>query len=213
MSELYKILPFVVGAAVSPVLLVTTLLILAQAKRPILKTLFFLLGSLMTIVTISFVVFYTSTIRAIPAGSKDIIPHLIIGMLLLLLAINIYRRGPAKPSSNTRSKLGKGLLPYLLLGIGLMVTNFTTIAMILAIALELRTGGVGGVSKMLYILATIFSSLIPILLPLVALAIAGKHAKAVLAALSSFMKRYAHIITAIFFALLGIFSLLKPFVG
>lgn len=213
MEELYKILPFVIGAAVSPVLLVTTLLILAQTNRPVIKTTVFLLGSALTITAITLVIFYTSTIRSIPAGTKEVFPHIIIGLLLLLLALDIYRRGPAKPNPKAKAQGSKGMLRYFLLGIVLMLTNFTTIAMVFAVAVELRSGDVAGVSKLIYTMATILSSLLPILLPLGVLVIAGKHSAVILNTLSSFMKRYAHIITAIFFALLGVFSLLKPFIS
>lgn len=212
MEELYKILPFIIGAAISPVLLVTTLLILAQTNRPVAKTIAFLLGSSLTITAITLVVFYTSTIRSVPGGTKEVFPHIIIGLLLLLLALDIYRRGPAKPNPKAKARGSQGLLRYLLLGIVLMLTNFTTIAMAFAVAVELRSGDIVGVSKLIYTIATIFSSLLPILLPLTILAIAGKRSAAILARLSYFMKHYAHIITAIFFGLLGVFSFIKPFI-
>lgn len=212
MQDLYKILPFIVGAAISPVLLVTSLLILSQPKRPVSKTIAYLVGSAVTITAITFVVLYIATIRSVPSGSKEVIPHIIIGLLLILLAINIYRRGPTKPHKNTKHSNKKGLIGYLILGVVLMVTNVTTIAMVFAIAVEIRSGDVSGISKMFYFIATIFASLLPILLPLTVLALAGKHSAAILKSLSGFMKQYAHIITAIFFGLLGLFSLLKPFI-
>ena len=211
MEELYKIIPFIVGAAISPVLLVTTLLILAQSNRPVIKTVAYLFGSAITITAITFVVFYTSTIRAVPSGSKELFPHIVIGILLLLLALDIYKRGPTKPSSRAKAGKNKGLLRYFILGILLMLTNFTTIAMVFAVAVELRSDDISGLSKLIYMLATILSSLVPILLPLLVLAVAGKHSKTILNSLSNFMKNHAYVITSIFFAILGVFSIAKPF--
>lgn len=209
MEELFKILPYIVGAAISPVLLVTTLLILAQSSKPISKAIAFLIGSAITISAICVFVFYSVNIRSTPPGTKEVFPHTVIGLLLLLLALDIYRRGPAKPKK-TKTK-HKGLIGYLLLGIVLMLTNITTIAMVVAIAVELHSISVSSINKLTYTITTIVSSLLPILLPLIVLALAGKHSKNMLNTLSSFMKQYAHIVTAIFFALLGLFSLAKVF--
>lgn len=209
MSELSKTLPFILGAAVSPVLLLTTIIILAQAKKPIAKAILFLFGSTLTITSICLVVFYTATFRNVGTAGKDELVHVVIGLLLIFLAIDIYRRGPAKPKPS--KKHNSGIWPYFILGIGLMLTNFTTIAMVFAVAVEIRDTSAEDITKLIYMFATIISSLLPILLPLGVLVVTGKNSQRVLNILSKFMNRYAHIITAVFFALLGVFSLVKPF--
>ena len=210
MADLLKILPYILGAAVSPVLLVTTLYILSQPISPIKKTFLFLLSSTATIGLITTFIFFTTNFNPNPAPNKDLLPHLIIGILLLFLAYGIYSKGPAKPKKQNDKK--QTWWGYLVLGFVLMVTNFTTIAMIFEVALELRADRIIGFAKILYLLATVLSSIFPILLPLAILALAGKHSKVILSKLSSFMQQYAHIVTAIFFAILGLFSILKPFI-
>jgi Sap, sulfolipid-1-addressing protein len=210
MPDLAKVLPYILGAAVSPILLVTTLYILALPKDPIKKSMLYLLGGTATIGILTFFIFYTTTFNPNPAPNKDLAPHMIIGVLLLFLAYGIYSKGPAKAKkqdSNQRKPWG-----YLGLGFLLMVTNFTTLAMIFEVALELRANHVAGGDKVIYLIANVISSIAPILLPLLILLITGKYSKSILEALSSFMAKYAHIVTAIFFAVLGIFSLLKPFI-
>lgn len=208
MPELAKILPFILGAAVSPVLLVTTLYILSLPQKPVRKTLFYLLGATFTIALITYLIFFTANINPNPAPNKDLLPHLIIGLLLLLLAYNIYRKGPAKAEE---SKLQKQTnLRYLLAGVFLMVVNFTTIAMIFEVAIELRANQIVGTGKLAYLLATVFSSIIPILLPLLILLLAGKKSAIILRDLSSFMQKYSHTVTSLFFAILGCYSILKP---
>lgn len=213
MEELVKTLPFIVGAAISPVLLVTTLLVVSSQDRPISKALAYLLGGTITITAISLVVFYTNFLKSLPHGNKNVFPHIIIGLILIILAVNIYKRGPTKPSTQAKSNKQQGLLRYIFLGIILMLTNFTTVAMVFAVALEIHTGDVTGVMKIAYLIATIISSLLSVLIPLFILFVAGKHSDNILKSLSNFMKQYAFVVTSIFFALLGIYSLAKPFIG
>lgn len=210
MQEIIKTAPFIVGAAISPIVLMLTLYVLARPAKPIQKTLVFLLGSLVSISFITAVIFYATTVNPNPSSHSDLLPHLIIGALLLLLAFNIYHRGPGK--AKVEPEKTKGLIAYFTLGVVIMVTNFTTIAMIFEVALELREFAIQGLEKNIYMLATILFSLLPILLPLLVLLLAGKHSATILDKLSLFMQRYAYIVTAIFFAALGVFSLLKPFI-
>ena len=114
MPDLVKILPFILGAAVSPVLLVTTLYLLSLIDDPVKKALMFLLGGSITIGLITFLIFFTTNINPKPAPNKDLLPHLIIGVLLLFLAYGIYRRGPAKAHKEKAKK--QGLLRYASLG-------------------------------------------------------------------------------------------------
>ena len=210
MPDLVKILPFILGAAVSPVLLVTTLYLLSLIDDPVKKALMFLLGGTITIGLITFLIFFTTNINPKPAPNKDLLPHLIIGALLLFLAYGIYHRGPAKAHKEKAKK--QGLLRYASLGFLLMVTNFTTIAMIFEVALEVRANQIIGTAKLLYLVVTVLSSVLPILLPLLILLLAGKKSGLILKDLSGFMQKYSHVVTAVFFAVLGIYSIAKPFV-
>jgi uncharacterized membrane protein YidH (DUF202 family) len=210
MSDFLKIFPYILGAAVSPILLVTTLYILSQAIKPVKKTAFFLLSATLTIGIVTLFIFFTTNFNPNPAPNKDLLPHLIIGILLLFLAYGIYRKGPAKPKKQTEQK--QTWWGYLALGFVLMITNFTTIAMIFEVAIELRADKIIGFAKIMYLLATILSSILPILLPLIILALAGKRSKFILSSLSGFMHKYAHIVTAVFFTILGVFSILKPII-
>jgi RsiW-degrading membrane proteinase PrsW (M82 family) len=210
MAEFLKLLPFILGAAVSPILLVTVLYVLSRPTDPIKKSLIYLLGGTITISIISIMVFYTTSIRPNPTPHKDLVPHVIIGILLLFLAYDIYKRGPAKAEQKETNK--KGLFRYFGLGVILMLTNFTTIAMIFEIALGLRAANITGLTKNLYLVATILFSILPILIPLLILVLFGKKSTEILEKLSAFMRKDAYIVTSIFFAVLGAYSLLKPFI-
>ena len=211
MADFLKILPFIIGAAVSPILLVTVLYILARPTQPIKKSLFYLLGGTLTISIISAVIFYSTEIRPTPSPRNDLVPHMIIGFLLLFLAFDIYKKGPAKNEHKTRKNTG--MFAYFGIGVLLMLTNFTTIAMIFEVALGLRQFGITGSSKLLYLLVTVLFSILPILLPLLVLALAGNKSEKILDKLSEFMAKNAYIVTSVFFAILGIYSLLKPFLA
>jgi hypothetical protein len=209
MADFIKIFPFIFGAAISPVLLVTVLYILSRPTQPIKKALVYLLAGTITISTITAIIFYSTQIRPEPAPRNDLIPHLIIGFLLLFLAIDIYKKGPSK--KKPKETKGRGLIGFFGLGVLLMLTNFTTIAMIFEVALDLRQLQILGTQKLFYLLITVFFSILPILLPLFILLIAGKNSEKILEKLSGFMQKYAHIDTSAFFAILGAYVLLKPF--
>ena len=211
MPDFIKIFPYLVGAAFSPVLLVTVLYILSRPTNPIKKSLSYLVGATITISAITMIIFYSTKIKPEPSPNHDLIPHIIIGLLLLFLAFDIYKKGPAKNEHKANKK--SGLFRYFGIGVLLMVTNFTTIAMIFEVALGMRQYGIVAADKNLYLAATVLFSLLPILLPLLVLAFAGNNSAKILDWLSSFMHKYAHIVTSVFFAVLGIFSLLKPFIG
>ena len=210
MADFLKILPYILGAAVSPILLVTTLYILSQSISPIKKTALFLLSATLTIGIVTLFIFFTTNFNPNPAPNKDLLPHIIIGILLLFLAYGIYKKGPAKPKKQNDQK--QTWWGYLALGFVLMITNFTTIAMIFEVALELRADKIVGITKIFYLFATVLSSIFPIILPLIILVLAGKRSKDILSSLSGFMQHYAHIVTAIFFTILGLFSILKPII-
>lgn len=209
MTDFLKVFPFIFGAAISPVLLVTVLYILSRPTQPVKKALVYLLSGTITISVITAIIFYSTQIRPEPAPRNDLIPHLIIGFLLLFLAFDIYKNGPSKKKPNDTKQ--KGLLGFFGLGAVLMLTNFTTIAMIFEVALDLRQMQIFGIEKLGYLILTIFFSLLPILIPLLILLLSGKNSERILDALSGFMQKYAHIVTSVFFAVLGLFVLLKPF--
>ncbi len=211
MSDLLAIGPFIIGASVSPVVLIMTLYILTLPKDPIKKSMMFLLGAAVAVTIVSFVIFYSTTIQPTPSPNKDLLPHVIIGLLLLFLAYGIYHKGPQNHQDDSKGKK-HGPLGYIVLGVLLMITNFTTIAMLFEIAVEIRGHNIAGTSKNAYLLASIFSSLAPIFVPILVVLVAGRHGKQILAKLSEGMKKYGHIITSIFFAILGVYSLLKPFI-
>ncbi len=211
MSDFLAIWPFIIGAAVSPVVLVMTIYILSLPRDPIQKSVMLLLGAAVSITIISFVVFYSTTIQPNPSPNKDLLPHVIIGLLLLFLAYGIYHRGPARHKDDSKSKK-HGPLGYIVLGVLLMITNFTTIAMLFEIAISIRAHSIVGTAKNTYLLASIFSSLAPVFIPILIVLVSGSHRKQILAKLSGVMKKYGHIVTSVFIAILGAYSLLKPFI-
>lgn len=209
MTDFIKIFPFIFGAAISPVLLVTVLYILSRPTQPIKKALVYLLAGTITISIISVLIFYSTQIRPEPAPRNDLIPHMIIGFLLLFLAFDIFKKGLSK--KKLKDTKGRGLVGFFGLGVVLMLTNFTTIAMIFEVALDLRQLQIFGLEKLAYLIITVFFSLLPILIPLFILLLAGKNSEKILDSLSGFMQKYAHIVTSVFFGLLGLYVLLKPF--
>ena len=72
MADFIKIFPFIFGAAISPVLLVTVLYILSRPTQPIKKALVYLLAGTITISTITAIIFYSTQIRLLNHSNRNV---------------------------------------------------------------------------------------------------------------------------------------------
>lgn len=209
---LLQIMPYAFGAAVSPLLLVTSILILSQPKRPKQQCFVFSLGALATITTIALLLFFVMHVRAPasdPTMTADII-HIVAGIALLALAAHSWHRGSAanKPARvSGHASYAKAFV----LGLALMLSNFTTIIMFIPAGVELQTAG-DAVRSAGLVLMVMFAML-PIWLPLLLLTAMGKRGEKLLGALSRFMAKHGHEVTAGFVGLIGLYVLLRGILG
>ena len=106
---LFEILPYVVGSAVSPVVLAMTVVLLAQPQKPVQKTVAFALGGTLTACVLGSIIFLTvhaQSEAARPTLSASII-HIILGLVLLVFAFQVWRKPPPKaPDVTCSTRLG-----------------------------------------------------------------------------------------------------------
>lgn len=206
---LAPLFPYMLGAAISPMLLVTTIMLLGSSQKPKLKTAVFGLAALLTIAIIGFVLFFVIHMgaqRGAPSVSDGII-HIVAGLLILILAWKAWRRGPASARPKKHTK--QSILAFFVLGIGLMATNITTIAMYLPAAAELAHNQASAPTRLTSYLLMVLFSVLPILIPLGLVVLLGKHGDSLLALLSRFMQRFGYLVTAGFFVILGVYVVYK----
>ncbi len=200
------------GAAISPLLFVTTILILSSRQKPKLKATSFFLGALLSIGLVGFVIFFLVHIGAqkgISSHSSDLL-HIGVGLLLLWLAWRNLTKRKKKSQADKRAK--KSALPlagFFAVGIGLMLSNVTTLAMFVPAAVELSSHGATLSTRLVVLTLMILFAMLPALVPIVLVVFIGRAGDVLLARLSEIMQRQGNMITAIFFALIGFYCITR----
>lgn len=205
---LLQILPYAFGAAVSPLLLVTTILVLSQPRRPRQQGLAYSVGALATISVIGVLLFFVIHVKA-QSGESSItadLAHIVAGLLLLVLAARAWHKGnkankPAKVSPH--ANYAKAFL----LGVLLMASNFTTILMFIPAGVELQVAD--NAIRATGLIMMILFAMLPIWVPLFLVSALGKRGQVILDDLSKFMARHGHEVTGGFIGLIGLYVLMR----
>lgn len=207
---LIEITPYILGAMVSPVLLAATVMLLAQPKKPLQKTAFFLLGGLATASVVGGIVFFAAHARgqgAKPSFSDSAI-HIVVGLVLLVLAARIWRK-KKKPTKATNKKVHYSR--DFILGMVLMATNFTSLIMFLPAGLELQRATLD--TRVTGVALLVVATTVAIWLPLLLVAIMGKHGRKLLAAMSRFMDKYGQQVSGGMIGIIALYVLYKGISG
>lgn len=210
MNAVLEILPFALASAVSPLLLTFSILVLSSPQKGLQKAWLFVLGNAITITIVG------SLIILLNIGVKqnvsepslvDIAFGFLAGVLLILIAIRQFLKKPKPTQQKTTGK--DNLLKYLVLGMGLMLSNYSTIIMYFPAATILSTQFHTTDAKIYGLITMIVFSLVPSLIGPVVTVLLGKHAGVVLVPLQKFVSKYGHILVAILFGAIGIFLIFK----
>ena len=176
-SLLVRTLPLAAAAAVSPVLLITAVMLLARPDRPRLATLAFAAGNVTVLVALAVLV-----VAVLPTGHGD---HgsttagdavdLVLGVLLLTFGagelVRWARRrfgdGPPPPDpAPDPSDHGGGLAGLVALGIVLMATNASTVALYLSILKDVAESTASAAVRTLDLTVVVVVVMAPVLVPL-----------------------------------------------
>lgn len=225
MSDLLlRVLPFALGAAVSPTLLTLELLILTGKTDRKARAWMFVIGAAVTIFAFGLL---AATVLRNAADADSAPPNPwsigIKGVLaLVLLAMGIRQLRPAKTAgekhhSRTEARMQTAKAPvFLVIGAVAMLLNFSTLVLYLpAIHLIVHSGdptSTRWVAGMMLWLITIT----PIVLPVLAVSIVGHRSDAFLARLNAWTTAHSRQINAgicfLFAVLLG-YSAIKEALG
>jgi hypothetical protein len=219
---LLAVLPFALGAAVSPTLLTLELLILAGKTKPKARAWMFMLGAVITILLIGLAA--TTVLRAV--ATPSIPPHepwllaLKIAVTIILILLGIRELLPAKTAgerhrSRTQDLLDTAKTP-MFIGVGVvgMVTNLSTIVLYLPAVHLIVTSPDPESTKLLAGVMLWTITVLPILLPVLAVTVVGHRSDALLARVNGWATRDSRQINAglcFFFAVLITYSAVKDY--
>lgn len=210
---LAQVIPLALAAAVSPVILIGSVAILGGA-RPIARCAVFTLGAAIVTVGVAagglLLVELTHDTGGAghggPLGSPA--ARLIVGALLLAAAVWLFtsRPDPAK-QERSAARLADPATPltgFFAMGLGLMITNVTTIALLLAIIHQVARADAGLTEEVVALVVACVIILLPALVPLGAAAFGGSRARDRLGRLGTLATRYSRPVVGVLLVAFGI---------
>lgn len=198
-----QILPFALGAAISPTVLTLEVFILASARQPKARAWAYALGGAVFTVLFMFLVF--ALLGAPRAGSSPSAVEKwvagIAGVLLLLLGIRQSfpkRTAGEKRSSRVRERLENASYWWFVpVGFLMMLTDFSSLIILIPgihhiVLANAAFGWSAAAAAILYV-----AVLLPMVIPVGLLTVMGTKADPLLAKLNTFCTKHARIIMAI----------------
>jgi threonine/homoserine/homoserine lactone efflux protein len=211
-SQYVAALPLALGAAVSPGLFAIVLLILASGDRPRSRAWFYLLGVVTVIVVFTFV--GIATVRTLldaletPPKGWSIAIRLTAALVLAWLGWRYVRpTSSSSPASQPwlEARLRSARPPaFMLLGVGTMLTNWSTLLMYLSAIELVRAAAEGAVLVFVACLVVMLITIGPLLVPVLAVTVAGHRADPLLARMGRWADRYSRVIIATIYFVLAV---------
>ena len=214
---LIYLLPLIVGAAVLPMWIIATLLLL-RSEGGVVKAAGFAAGAMTVRVSQGILFGYVFDAAASGGGSKLIASTLllVVGILLLITAIRTWRTedGPDAPPPRWMATLGS-LPPLKTFGIGalLMGISIKQWVFTLAAIAVVDEAKLGPARSILAYLAFVLAAQSLVLAPTIGSAIAPARSAAILEVLQSWLERHSRTITTAASAIFGSWFLWKGITG
>lgn len=203
---LIDILPYVLGATISPVLLTVMVVLLAQPKKPLQQGLTFFVGGVLAAIPIGGLLFFAARApgqAATPTTAADIL-HIVIGLLLGVLAIKAWKK-PAKKAKKPTNKIRYAR--DFMLGIVMVGSDITSLIMFVPAGLVLQHAPMSTRIEGLGLL--IIALTMAMWLPLIAVMLLGKRGRQLLNTANKVMTKHGQQITAIVVGAIALYELYK----
>ena len=213
---LSKVLPLALGAAVSPTVLALTLVILS-GRRPIARGSAFVAGVLTVFAGLTALGLIGSHQSHKSPAQTEItqVVDLIAGCLLLLLALGTilrsYLTDPATPPEDPTPDpdARPGVFSAFVLGIAVMVVNFSTILLYLPAMREISAARVASAEKVVAVAIALLIASSPAWLPFVFRVAAPGFATRIFGSLHGFIARHSRQIGVAIEVIFGVYLLIK----
>jgi hypothetical protein len=208
-----KVLPLALGAAISPVILLLQVATLASPRYPVRRALIVLSSTALVVAGVMVLIATTDHQAATPPKSDAAVGGWIkVVLAILLLAVAIRTAlAPAPdepPAAAEESQASVHALRYFLLGVGAMVTNLTTIVLLIPATHDAATADLPADDRLLVMVVIALITLFPAYGPLLVLAALGRRGPVALAAFGAWLRVHRRTVTVVvslgFAAYLGI---------
>ncbi len=226
MPELYSliasILPYALGAAVSPIILATLIAAVSHTRSPRLASFSYLFGSIIFFLIAAFVGMYIgSGLSAVALGIINIgaITEVILGGILVIIALKtiFVREEPREEGllgfvdSLRENRNFSTFIKFFYFGFITFLTSFTTVILILqsGIIIGLSNPGFGLTAETVIILGLIALLLVEV--PFIIYLIFSTRAGSMLSPARNWMVNYGDYLTTIVYLFLGFFFLIRGF--
>lgn len=206
---LAEILPLVLAAAINPATIGIVVLLLATAERPLLRASAFAAGFGLLLIAASAAGLILLT--RVGGGVDEDSPALgwvDVGMGALLLisaAVSLFRRG-AIADQQERLR-GAAVGAYFGLGAVMMLSSLNSLAVAVSLLHRIATADVGPTERALALAFTDVVILLPVLAPIVLVALAPSRAERILPRIREGVDRYGVKVGVVVFAAIGAYLL------
>jgi len=220
-STLAEVLPLALGAAVSPVVLLLQVAVLASPRHPLARALWVLAGTALTVAAVMAMVIlgdHAAAGRASVHPGAAAVGGWIRLVLAVLLAAGAIRTGVAPHADDAPPPPapddGVHALRSLLLGVAAMATNLTTIVLLIPATHTVWTAGLSGGNRLALLVIVGVITLLPAALPPLLVLALGRRGPVVLARVSAWLQQHRRTILvvvqvgfAVYFVITGLRAL------
>lgn len=198
MSDLLtKILPLAVAGAISPTVLAVGLVVLSEKRYPKLRGLAFLAGTTSVVVAISLLVVFVFG-AAVPDSQKgsnsDLSGYIDLAFAALLLGLAAFtfarRKRPRRKRKTSSGEPGRRLGRFYAVGLVMMLSNLTTMAVFLPALKEIAIDRVADADRLVAMVVVDVIVLIPAWLPVGLYLVSPRTARRLLDPLNEFLERH-----------------------
>lgn len=217
-NPILAVLPYAMGAAISPFVLTVQVLILSSSRQPRLRGWMYTLGGAAFVAI--FIIALTAGMRNVTLKDASQSPvmrivEVSLALLLIALAIRTYLRKstPGDKSAGRVAEVMQTGKPWVffLIGLGVMASNLSSLIIIIPGVHEVQTSAAGFPLDVLALLLLAFFTLLPCLIPVGLVTVLGHRADGFLAALNDFVTKNNRLITAIIALVLAAYLLYDAF--
>lgn len=200
-------LPLALGAAVSPTVLVANLLVLSSPTKPRVRGLAFAVGALAVLVAIGLLaltVWHTAVQRRGAGSTLFAWVDVVFAVLLALVGLRSMLTTP-KPRPTHQDRLEHApTRNFLILGVGVMLTNVTTLMLYIPAMKDISVASAGDAAKAAVAVLVLLITSLVVWVPLVLDLVAPRTADRVLSRLNRFLARHQRTLgIAVAFAFAG----------
>lgn len=196
------VLPLAAGAAISPALVGASVEILTVFPAQRIRILLAYLTGATLVVAAAFALTLALPQRATTGGARlqDALDLVLAGILLIAAALLLFQRarqGRASEGDQRRRRLLAShwrILGVAALGVFMMVTNISTVTLLVAGAHEATAAGISATVRVTALALLALGALLPIVLPLLWVAIAPVSATRELGRLNSLLQKHGRTI-------------------